>query len=376
MSEFQYYEFHAVDKPLNSEDLESVRGMSSRVQLSSRKAVFTYSYSDFRYDEEEVLINYFDFMFYIANWGSKRIMMKFPADLVDYEFLRKYRISVISSYAQDIRIFKKSEFVILDISFSEEDGLGWIEEDNYGEEFLNIRDEIMRGDYQSLFVMWLRFLEDLYKSDEFEFDYSFDASLIPPNLLPLNASGRAAQEFCLVSQDWLDVMQLYSKQEEGETDFEDRIFRMPKDRMAQYLQMILRDEPNLKARLVKELGDKKANKGEDEQIRLAEIGEKAAVVEQSRRKVEQQEKAQQELKKMNDILQNEDKIKQEIIENIELGNSKYYKIAVSKLQELKSMNEYFNTQSDFNTFLNQITSEYSRKSSFIRMLEMTISMDE
>ncbi|WKN41526.1 hypothetical protein [Tunicatimonas pelagia] len=375
MSEFQYYEFHAVDKPLSSKDLEAVRGMSSRVQLSSRKAVFTYSYSDFRYDEEEVLINYFDFMFYIANWGSKRIMMKFPAELVDYAFLKKYSISVISSYAQDIRIFKKSAFVILDISFSEEDGLGWIEEDSYGEVLLNIRDEIMNGDYRSLFVIWLRFLEDLYKSDEFDFDYSFNSSLIPPNLLPLSASGQEAKDFCLVSQDWLDVMQSYSKKKEEATDLEDQIFKMPQDRMAEYLQMILKDESNLKARLIKELKDKNISKDKDEhhQIQLTEIGEKAAVVEQSRRKIEQKEKDRQELEKMNNILQNSDKIKQEIIENIELGNSKYYKIAIAKLEDLRSMNEYFNTQSDFKTFLDQIIAEYTRKSSFIRMLKRQYS---
>ena len=92
MSEYQHYEFHSIDRPLNSDDMAAVGKMSSRVRLSSHKAVFTYSYSDFRYDPEEVLVDYFDFMLYIANWGTKRIMMKFPLELVDYNFLKKYRI--------------------------------------------------------------------------------------------------------------------------------------------------------------------------------------------------------------------------------------------------------------------------------------------
>lgn len=57
-----------------------------------------YSYSDFCYDEEEVLVDYFDFMFYIVNWGIKRMMMKFLFELVDYNFLKKYRISILVDY--------------------------------------------------------------------------------------------------------------------------------------------------------------------------------------------------------------------------------------------------------------------------------------
>lgn len=371
MSEYQHYEFHAIDKPLNSEDLDSVREMSSRVQLSPRKAVFTYSYSDFRYDEEEVLVDYFDFMLYIANWGSKRIMMKFPPELVDYEFLRKYSISVISSYDQDIRIFNKSGYVILDISYSEEDGLGWIDEDDYGYDFLNIRSEIMKGDYRSLFIIWLRFLEDLYESGEFDLDYSFEPRLIPSDLLHISSSGYAAKEFYEVNQDWLDVMRSYSHQGSEKTiDYEAEILKMPKDKMIEYMQMILQDESNLKIRLIKELKGENRD-GEDlfDSIKLLEIGEKAEKIKQERLGIEQKKKARKELEQMKNIRQNTDRIAGEIIENIEQGNSKRYKFALSKIMELKAMNDYFDTGKHFEVFLSQIVSRYSRKSAFIRMLK-------
>ena len=38
MSEFQYYEFHAVDQQLSIEELAEVGAMSSRVRLTSRKS--------------------------------------------------------------------------------------------------------------------------------------------------------------------------------------------------------------------------------------------------------------------------------------------------------------------------------------------------
>lgn len=64
MSTYQYYEFHAVDRPLNSKEMKAVGEMSSRVRLTPRKALFNYSYSDFPRREEEVVLKYFDYMFY------------------------------------------------------------------------------------------------------------------------------------------------------------------------------------------------------------------------------------------------------------------------------------------------------------------------
>lgn len=364
MSEYQHYEFHAIDKPLSSEDMNSVRQMSSRVQLSSRKAVFTYSYSDFRYDEEEVLVDYFDFMLYISNWGTKRIMIKFPLELVDYEFLKKYRISVLSDYAQDIRVLKRDENVILDINYNEEDGLGWIDEGEYGYDFLNIRSEIMRRNYRSLFVIWLRFLEDLYKSRDYDPDYSFEAKLIPSNLLHLSSSAYAAKEFYEVNEDWLNTMRLYSgKEEKKEIDYKAKILEMPKDRMVEYMQMILRDESNLKIRLIKELsGENKEGKSSFERIKLTEVGERAT-------NIGQEKKARELSEQMNNLRDNKDEIEQEIISSILQGNSKGYRYAVSKILELKGMNDYFDTAKKFEAFIKQIASDYSRRSSLIRMLK-------
>lgn len=73
MNEYQYYEFRAIDCPLTD---EAMRQLSSRVMVTPTSAAFTYNYSDFRGDPEKVLLQYFDAMFYIANWGSCRLMFR------------------------------------------------------------------------------------------------------------------------------------------------------------------------------------------------------------------------------------------------------------------------------------------------------------
>ncbi|MEL7121858.1 MAG: hypothetical protein AAFO07_20590 [Bacteroidota bacterium] len=371
MSEYQHYEFHAIDRPLNPEVMAAVGKMSSRVQLSSRKAVFTYSYSDFRYDEEEVLVDYFDFMLYISNWGTKRMMMKFPLELVDYDFLKKYRIRVLSDYEQEIRVLRRGEYIIVDINYSEEDGLGWIDEGDHGYDFLNIRQEIMEGDYRSLFMMWLRFLEDLYRSNEFDHEYSIDSKLIPSNLLSLSASSHAVKDFYGIDEDWLAVMRAYSGFEEVEKDnYEAIIPNMSKERMIEYIQMILREESHLKIRLIKELQGKSRvrNSGSD-LIKLLEIGKRIVEIKEKKLREEEKRKARETLERMDKIRQNREGIEKEVTASIEQGNSKGYRLALSKILELKAMNDYFNMGSYFELLLDQIRTNYSRKSSFIRMLK-------
>ena len=45
MSEYQYYEFQALDRPWNAKQLAYIRTLSNRVELTPRQAIFTYSYS-------------------------------------------------------------------------------------------------------------------------------------------------------------------------------------------------------------------------------------------------------------------------------------------------------------------------------------------
>lgn len=70
MSEYQYYEFQAIDRPLTPEEQQAVARLSSRVEPHPRCAVFTYSWSDFPGDSADILGKYYDAMLYMANWGS------------------------------------------------------------------------------------------------------------------------------------------------------------------------------------------------------------------------------------------------------------------------------------------------------------------
>jgi len=52
MSEYQYYEFRSIDNPLTKNQKKEIHSLSSRAEVSSRKASFVYHYGDFCGDEE------------------------------------------------------------------------------------------------------------------------------------------------------------------------------------------------------------------------------------------------------------------------------------------------------------------------------------
>ncbi|MCZ7554188.1 MAG: hypothetical protein B6D39_00100 [Anaerolineae bacterium UTCFX2] len=67
MSEYQYHEWQAVDQVLTPEEQAAVNDLSSHIEVSSSRAAATYHWSNFRHDQKQVLLKYFDAYFYLAN---------------------------------------------------------------------------------------------------------------------------------------------------------------------------------------------------------------------------------------------------------------------------------------------------------------------
>ncbi|GAB4153095.1 MAG: hypothetical protein Fur0021_18550 [Candidatus Promineifilaceae bacterium] len=59
MSEYQYYEFQALGRPLKPSEQKAVSRLSSRVPPHSTRAVFVYNYSSFPGSPKEILAKYY-----------------------------------------------------------------------------------------------------------------------------------------------------------------------------------------------------------------------------------------------------------------------------------------------------------------------------
>lgn len=186
--EYQYYEFQALDRPLTRTEQEYIQNLSSRVRPSATRAVFTYSYGDFPGNPLSVLEKCFDAMLYVANWGSYQLAFRFPKSAIDPSTLKSYCIDNI------IEVSTSAKYITLNIRIHEEETCRWIEEgNNWLSELIPLRQAILQGDYQVLYLAWLKAAAvSSYLDDDAQ------EPPVPPNLQSINAP---VQSFV----DWLEI---------------------------------------------------------------------------------------------------------------------------------------------------------------------------
>src|SRR5215471_20398811 len=90
MSEYQCYEFLALDRPLTAREMEELRAISTRAEISPTRFWNEYMYGDFKGDPEALVARYFDAHMYFANWGTRRLMLRLPVRSVDVAALKPY----------------------------------------------------------------------------------------------------------------------------------------------------------------------------------------------------------------------------------------------------------------------------------------------
>ena len=87
MSEHQYYEFQAIDRPLSEADRQALRDLSTRARITATSFTNSYEWGDFKGDPAKLMERWFDLHLYLTNWGSRRLMIRLPKRMVDRRFL-------------------------------------------------------------------------------------------------------------------------------------------------------------------------------------------------------------------------------------------------------------------------------------------------
>lgn len=151
MSEYQYYEFQAIDRPLTREEMTELRSFSSRARISATRFANEYHWGDFKGNREEWMKRYFDAHLYTSNFGSRVLSFRFPLDWIDLETMRPYEVEGALEM-----ITTRSHFIL---SFILETDPGEYDEDEDNGETLSallpIRAALARGDRRALYLGWL-----------------------------------------------------------------------------------------------------------------------------------------------------------------------------------------------------------------------------
>lgn len=192
MSEYQFYEFVTVDKQLSSDEMDQLRSISTRADISSSRFCNTYNYGDLKAQPEDMLLQYFDAFVYVSNFAFQRFLIKLPKECFNPGFLKPYFPG--DGYQCS---FKANKNVwLLEFTYSNENGYdddGWVEGEGWMGRLLSIRNELVKGDYRSLYLAWLAEIEHLDRIDELP-DNLVEPP-VPAGLSQLTASQSALCEF-------------------------------------------------------------------------------------------------------------------------------------------------------------------------------------
>ncbi len=149
MSEYQYYEFQAIDRRLSAKEMQELRACSTRAQITASSFINEYSFGSFKGDQEAWMEQYFDAFVFLANWGTHRFMLRLPAGLIPLQTARQYCLGRAASVRE-----KSGHLIISFVSDEEADG-GRVDGGGWLNSLAPVREEITRGDWRALYLGWL-----------------------------------------------------------------------------------------------------------------------------------------------------------------------------------------------------------------------------
>jgi hypothetical protein len=196
MSEYQYYEFQAVDRPLTPAEITDLRALSTRARITPTQLQNVYHWGDFRGDPMVLMERYFDIFIYVANWGTHRFMLRLPRRLLDPQTVRVYAV------AATLDVHVRGDFVILEFRSEDEEGMGWIDDDeaeSWMPALLPLRAELANGDPRGLYLGWLAGVAAGELDDEVR------EPPVPPGLGQTSAALETLTRFLRISDDLLTV---------------------------------------------------------------------------------------------------------------------------------------------------------------------------
>jgi hypothetical protein len=86
MSEYQYYDFRAMDRALTKVEIAELRSVSTRAAITSTSFTNHYEWGDLKANPLKLLEKYFDTFLYVANWGTRDFYLRLPQELADYKY--------------------------------------------------------------------------------------------------------------------------------------------------------------------------------------------------------------------------------------------------------------------------------------------------
>lgn len=374
MSEYQYYEFQALDRLLTNKQIDELGRYSSRAQITPSTFINVYNYSDFRGDPDYLMEKYFDAFCYLANWGTRWLMLRIPKKLLNPETVAPFEAGECFCCRE------QGEYVILSFQ-SQEEGDGWEDGEGWLLSLIPIRTALMRGDHRALYLGWLLAVQ----ADEVQEDVLEPA--VPPGLAKLDSQLCQLVDFLRIDNDLITVAAKHSKPLPNnilsKNDIMSWVLELPiKKKDALMADLIADDDPHFITTLQNQVLDSLHNgvsrpvaplRSAGELMEQAQVMKDARrekkATERARKKAQREREAAIERKKYIESLQNkESMLWSGVYDFIGTRQPKRYDQAISILRDLYDLAKLQGTMDEFRMKITALRNEHQKKTSLMERM--------
>ena len=376
MSEYQYYEFQAIDRPLGEADRAELQALSSRARVTSTSFTNTYNYGDFRGDPRKLVERWFDLHLYIANWGTRRLMIRLPK-----RFLDPSRIEVFLRGVEWVEAWESGKNLIVDMHFRDEESeyAGWEEGEGWLSALAPLRAELLAGDLRLFYVLWLTAAE--------AGDLSDDEQEPLPGIGPLTGALDVFADFFHVDPDLVRA----SAERPADADcgaISDNVTReaiaaIPENEKTALLQRLVDGDPHVAAEVrsrVREAVAPATGEGRERRRSVADLRARATAI-RTERETAAAERREAERRRQAELEEKAQRVRlgalaargaagvwREVETEIERRNAAGYERAVHLLRDLRALAEQDGSVEEFSERVRSLRDRHERKRRFIERL--------
>ena len=384
MSEYQYYEFQAIDHPLSEADRSALRSLSTRARITATSFTNHYEWGNFKGDPKKLMERWFDLHLYLTNWGTRQLMIRLPQRLVD-----RSRLNAFLRGDDLVNITESGENLIVDIGVEiyDDESSGydeWEEGDDWddGSGWLGalapLRADVLSSDLRLFYLLWLKALERGELED--------DETEPLPGIGPLTAALEAFAEFFRIDPDLLQSAVEASGPEDGGESFVDAtreaIAAIPEAEKTALLQRLADGDPHVAAEVrsrVRKAVALASGQTYTERRTVADLRNHAAerrsargAIEAERREAERQRQAREAEEarraRLDAVRRRGTEVWNEVEKAISKRNPDGYEQAVNLLLDLQMLAGEDGETETFASHIRSLRERHGRKPRFIERL--------
>lgn len=373
VSEYQYYEFLAIDRPLDARAQQELRALSSRARITASQFVNTYEWGDLRADPRVLMASHFDASLYLANWGTRQLMFRLPSSVLELDVISRYCATDTAC------AWAAGDSVIVSLTSEKEDEY-WDEsaEESLGS-IVPVRSELAMGDRRLLYLAWLLSVDaGLLEGDELE-------PPVPAGLHDLTGPLQAVVEFLRLDEDLLsaaaETSEPLTTADPSPGTLRRWVSRLPAREKDDVLIRLMSGDPDVGRELARRFRtDSNPVLHRDGTRTVAELQAAAVHAREDRQRLAAQRRAEKKAARartqaaarqqhLTDLSARQEQAWTQVHAAVEARQRARYDEAVTILKDLRAVSEREDRRDAFDQRLTDLQQRHARKGSLVERLE-------